>query len=88
MEATEPPFEIRHVRVGHDPSVVKNPYRKSLHGTSSETEPPRSSARLAGEDAVTMITLEPDYWCLRCPYFKIDDMGRIKIPVKYILSSA
>ena len=87
MEATEP-FEIRHVRVGHDPYVVRNKNSFSkLRGTSSETEPPRSSAQPAGE-AVRMYVVEPDYWCLRCAYFKIDDMGRIKIPVKYILSSA
>ena len=86
MEATEP-FEIRHVRVGHDPSVVRNKNSLSkLRGTSSETEPPRSSARLAGEDAVTMITLEPDFWCLSCPYFQ--NPGRRITKSLPILSSA
>ena len=87
MEATDP-FVYKHVRDEHAPHVRRNKNSASFRATtSSETEPPRSSAQPAGE-AVRMYVVEPDYWCLRCAYFKIDDMGRIKIPVKYILSSA
>ena len=80
------PRPFKHVKDGHFPIVVVNFHRAA---NRSSQKPPRKSPRLAGEEAaVLMYDVEPDYWCLRCAYFKIDDMGRIKIPVKYILSSA
>ena len=68
-------FNASHTRSGAS-------FRKT---TSSETEPPRSSARLAGEDTVTVITLEPYFWCLRCAYFQ-NPGRRIKAPLKRFLS--
>ena len=80
------PRPFKHIKNGHFPTVVRN---VNAAAYLSSQKPPRKSPRLAGEEAaVLMYDVEPDYWCLRCAYFKIEDMGRIKIPVKYILSSA
>ena len=80
------PRPFKHVRDEHSPHVRRNKNSASFRETtSSETEPPRSSARLAGEDAVTVITLEPYFWCLRCAYFQ-NPGRRIKAPLKRFLS--
>ena len=78
------PRPFKHVKDGHFPTVVVNFHRAA---NRSSQKPPRKSPRLAGEEAaVLMYDVEPDYWCLRCPYYESNTDRRCTKP-DWILSS-
>ena len=78
------PRPFKHVKDGHFPIVVVNFHRAA---NRSSQKPPRKSPRLAGEEAaVLMYDVEPDYWCLRCPYYESNTDRRCTKP-DWIFSS-
>ena len=79
------PRPFKHVKNGHFPTVVVNFHRAA---NRSSQKPPRKSPRLAGEEAaVLMYDVEPDYWCLRCPYYESNTDRRCKKPTDWPVSS-
>ena len=79
------PRPFKHIKNGHFPTVVRN---VNAAAYLSSQKPPRKSPRLAGEEAaVRMSDVEPDYWCLRCPYYENNTDRRCTKPTEWPLSS-